>query len=112
MFYCIILARHLSWFLYGILKFDVLDRQAAHTVLINNDPIYTRHFSSLNNKQEERVLALNMDVGQAIDILISKQNESGLAKRNLVVGLRIDHRKIPNVGDFLQIGRASCRERV
>ena len=86
----------------GILKFDVLDRQAAHTVLINNDPIYTRHFSSLNNKQEERVLALNMDVGQAIDILISKQNESGLAKRNLVVGLRIDHRKIPNVGDFLR----------
>ena len=42
-----------------------------------------------------------MDVGQAIDILVSKQKESGLAKRNLVVGLRIDHRKIPNAGDFL-----------
>ena len=86
----------------GILNFDILKKQATHAVLINGDPIYADHFAFLNQDQEGKVLALNMDVGQALDVLLTKQGESGLGQPNLVTGLRIDERVIPNVGDFLR----------
>ena len=86
----------------GILSFDILKKQATHTVLINGDPIYADHFTFLNQDQEGKVLALNMDVGQALDELLTTQEESGLGRPNLVTGLRIDNRIIPNAGDFLR----------
>ena len=81
-------------------NFDIIDRQAAHTVLVDNDPAYAEHYASLNRERGDRVLALNTDLYQAMDEVIGRQ-QRGLASRNLVVGLRIDHHMIPDAGEFL-----------
>ena len=88
------------------LHFETLERQAAHTVLIDNDPIYKDHFETLNQREEGRVLALNTGAEESLEVLENEQEESGLKQRNLVVCLRIDHHMIPNSQKFLQlIGR-------
>ena len=86
--------------------FEALEAQAAHTVLVDNDPVYKEHFEALNQKNEGRVLALNADAEYSLNALEKKQEGSGLKQRNLVVCLRIDHRMIPNGENFLQsLGR-------
>ena len=88
------------------LHFETLERQAAHTVMIDNDPIYRDHFEALNQKEEGRVLALNADAEKSLKELEQKQKGSSLKQRNLVVCLRIDHHMIPDSENFLRlIGR-------
>ena len=40
------------------LHFETLERQAAHTVLVDNDPAYKDQFEALNRKEKGKVLAL------------------------------------------------------
>ena len=88
------------------LHFETQERQAAHTVLVDNDPIYKDHFEALNQKEERRVLALNSDAEKSLEVLAKKQEGSGLKQRNLVVCLRIDHHMIPDSKNFIHlIGR-------
>jgi hypothetical protein len=87
----------------AILNFDTLEQQAAHTVLVDSDPIYYDHFQALNSEERGRVLALNTEADQAISTLKNKQQESDLDLRNLVVGLRIDHHMIPDAEKFLRL---------
>ena len=87
----------------AILNFDTLDQQAAHTVLVDSDPIYYDHFEALNREESGKVLALNTEADQAINTLKSKQQELDLDFRNLVVGLRIDHNMIPDAEKFLRL---------
>jgi hypothetical protein len=87
----------------ALLNFDTLEQQAAHTVLVDSDPIYYDHFEALNREERGKVLALNTDADQAINTLKNKQQESGLDFRNLVVGLRIDHHMIPDAEKFLRL---------
>lgn len=82
--------------------FETEERQASHTVLIDNDPVYASHFETLNSEEGPRVLALNTDADQALQTLAERQKTGGIALRNLVLGLRIDHRMIPNSASFLQ----------
>ena len=85
------------------LHFETLERQAAHTVMIDNDPIYRDHFEALNQKEEGRVLALNTDAEKSLKELEQKQKGSSLKQRNLVVCLRIDHHMIPDSENFLRL---------
>jgi hypothetical protein len=88
------------------LHFETQEKQAAHTVLVDNDPIYKDHFEALNQKEERRVLALNSDAEKSLEVLAKKQEGSGLKQRNLVVCLRIDHHMIPDSKNFIHlIGR-------
>ena len=82
-------------------RFETIERQAAHTVLIDNDPAYEDHFNGLNQKEGRRVLALNTDADQALAIVDKQQQEADLKQRNLVVCLRLDHRMIPDSEQFL-----------
>jgi hypothetical protein len=84
-----------------VLNFDMLEQQAAHTVLVDSDPIYNDHFEKLNREEASRVLALNTEADQAIKVLEKKQLKLDLSLRNLVVGLRIDHHMIPDAEKFL-----------
>ena len=86
----------------GSCAFDVVDRVPANTVLIDNDPMLTRHYDRINAEQGGKTLAMNMDADQALELLVGKQQELSLGSRNLVAGLRIDHRMIPDATDFLQ----------
>ena len=84
-----------------ILNFDMLEQQAAHTVLVDSDPTYHDHFEKLNQEEADRVLALNTEADQAMKTLEKKQLKLDLSLRNLVVGLRIDHHMIPDAEKFL-----------
>jgi hypothetical protein len=84
------------------IRFETVERQAAHTVLIDNDPVYKDHFSGLNQNEAGRVLALNTDADQALKLVENQQQESDLRQRNFVVCLRLDHRMIPEAEQFLQ----------
>ena len=86
--------------------FETLERQATHTVLVDNDPAYKDQFDALNRKEEGKVLALNNDAEESVKRLEVEQKELHLKQRNLVVCLRIDHRMIPDSRIFLNlIGR-------
>lgn len=87
----------------AILNFDTLEQQAAHTVLVDSDPSYDDHFEALNREQGGRVLALNTEADRAMKTLKDKQQELELSLRNFVVGLRIDHRMIPDAEKFLEL---------
>ncbi|MDA1369476.1 MAG: hypothetical protein O2971_01775 [Proteobacteria bacterium] len=86
----------------GICRFDVVDREPVNTVLIDNDPMLARHYQRLNTEQGGRILAMNSAADQALEELGLIQQERSLGTRNLVAGLRIDHRMIPDATDFLQ----------
>tara|TARA_B100000519_G_scaffold69826_1_gene59598 strand:- start:455 stop:1606 length:1152 start_codon:yes stop_codon:yes gene_type:complete len=81
--------------------FDTIERQAAHTVLIDNDAAQQDHFKQLNLREREKVLALNDDASESLEQLHKVQAQSQLKQRNLVVCLRIDHRMIPSPEEFL-----------
>ncbi|NKB33090.1 MAG: hypothetical protein GKR91_08335 [Pseudomonadales bacterium] len=83
-------------------QFETVEKQAAHTVLVDNDPVYKNHFSGLNERESGRVLALNTDADQALKTLDEKQQESELSMRSSVVCLRLDHRMMPDVEQFLK----------
>ncbi|MBM87338.1 MAG: hypothetical protein CMQ41_03085 [Gammaproteobacteria bacterium] len=83
--------------------FEAVESQAAHTVLVDNDPIYKDHFDGLNKRETDRVLALNTDADKALKELEALQQESGLNKCNLLACLRLDHRMIEGGGDFIRM---------
>ena len=83
--------------------FDTQDKQAAHTVLIDNDPMQGEHFQQLNSRESETVLALNQEADESLKHLREAINESQLARRNLVACLRVDHRMIPDPKGFLEL---------
>jgi hypothetical protein len=86
--------------------FETLERQATHTVLVDNDPAYKDQFDALNRKEEGKVLALNNDAEESVKRLEIEQKGLNLKQRNLVVCLRIDHRMVPDSRIFLNlIGR-------
>ena len=91
--------------------FDTIERQAAHTVLIDNDAAQQHHFKQLNLREREKVLALNDDASESLEQLHKVQAQSQLKQRNLVVCLRIDHRMIPSSEKFLrQLSRVIAPE--
>ena len=81
--------------------FDTLERQAAHTVLIDNDAAQQEHFKQLNLRERGKVLAMNEDASESLEQLHEVQAQSQLKQRNLVACLRIDHRMIPSSEEFL-----------
>lgn len=83
--------------------FDTQDKQAAHTVLIDNDPEQGEHFQQLNSRESETVLALNQGADESLKHLREALNESQIEPRNLVACLRIDHRMIPEPERFLEL---------
>ena len=85
------------------LHFETLERQAAHTVLVDNDPAYKDQFEALNRKEKGKVLALNNDAEESVKRLEVEQKKLHLKQRNLVVCLRIDHRMVPDSRIFLNL---------
>lgn len=83
--------------------FEAQESQAAHTVLIDNDPVYKDHFDGLNQREEGKVLALNADAVQGLKELETMQDANGINKRNLLACLRLDHRMIEDSDHFLKM---------
>ena len=86
-----------------VFAFNVIDRVTENTVLIDNDPMLASHYEKLNAEQGGKMLAMNMDANRALQELQDKKQELGLGSRNLVAGLRIDHRMIPDAREFIRL---------
>lgn len=75
------------------------DRQiAAETIIIDSATEYIEHYAELNNDETVNAIAYNRDT---IDVLKVLPNELS-HKRNLITGLRIDHRMLPDIEEFLK----------
>ncbi|WP_445174266.1 hypothetical protein [Microcoleus sp.] len=78
-----------------------MDRQTAgNIVLVDNDPGMQSDYQKLN--EEPNILALNLDANKAMDELKSLISNNDVAPRTFVLAFRIDHRMIPDTGDFLR----------
>ena len=49
--------------------FETIEKRAAHTVLIDNDPVYKSHFDTLNREEGGLVLAFNNDAYLSLKLL-------------------------------------------
>lgn len=69
---------------------------AAETLVVDLDPAYREHYVKLGEDESMNVRGYCMKTVDALSI-IPQENRRG---RNLITGLRIDHRGIPEAGEF------------
>lgn len=71
---------------------------AAETVIVDLDATYREHYENLNKDESMNVRAYNMATIDAL-ALIPRDTRRG---RNLITGLRIDHRMLADVREFFK----------
>ncbi|HEY9202583.1 MAG TPA: hypothetical protein VIQ81_13405 [Gammaproteobacteria bacterium] len=71
-----------------------------YVVLIDNDPVFGQQYNLLNSEQHDWILAINKDANIAMQELPDTLNNKNWKPVNLILGLRIDHRMIPDVKYF------------
>ena len=86
-----------------IMNFRILANQVADIVLIDNDPAFREAYQSLNENKTHRVLAVNDDMDMALKGLSSLLESRGMGSRDLIAGLRIDHRMFTDIEKFFQL---------
>lgn len=69
-------------------------------ILIDNDPEFASHFQYLTESNREWMLALNEDAVSAMNKLPDMVQIRSWKPVNLIVGIRIDHRMIPDTQLF------------
>lgn len=72
-------------------------------VLVDNDPDFKSHYATINAANPDWLMAINEDADQVMQKLPATLANNGMGLRNFVVGLRIDHRMIPDVNHFLNL---------
>jgi len=85
-----------------IISFEKNIVPAANIILIDNDPAFIKHYATLNNDREGRIMGIIDDVTHAMDALPEILAGNGKGLRNLIVALRIDHLMLPDVEGFLR----------
>lgn len=84
------------------LKFETRVQHPEDTiVIVDGDPQHAETYLNYNKTPSPRVLALNVPTEVAIPIIANESADRGLAKRNLIIAIRVDHRMIPDVPTFL-----------
>lgn len=71
---------------------------AAETIIVDLDPGYREHYENLNKDATMNVRAYNMKTEDALT-LIPGDTQRGC---NLITGLRIDHRMLPDAAEFFK----------
>jgi hypothetical protein len=84
----------------NMLKFTVEPIACEHTVLVDGDPQRGELFKQINKSKGQSVQAYNCTTDMALPQLAESISQGRMEKRNTVVGLRIDHRMIPDVEGF------------
>jgi len=83
------------------ITFQQEPRRPENIILVDNDPYYRKHYASLTSTNKDWLLALNDDADSVMEALATILDSNGMGKRNLVAGLRIDHRMLPDIDRFL-----------
>lgn len=84
------------------ITFSTIEENARHIVIIDGDPSRSAAYAQMNNNDALPVFAINNDAIAALTELPQIQRKHGLALRNTVIGLRIDHRMIPDAEVFFE----------
>ena len=87
----------------GSIRFHLKPQSPKNVVLIDNDPNLKTHYFRLNTTEGRWMLALNESATEALAHLPTDLEERRWNSRNLVVGIRIDHRMIPDAAEFLEL---------
>lgn len=85
------------------IHFNFIENNAQDIVIVDGDPSRKAEYTQMTENEELPVFAINDDASEALKDLPNILNKNKLKRRNTVIGLRIDHRMIPDVGDFFRI---------
>ena len=80
------------------LTFRADQQTAAESIIIDAEPLYEEQYAALNQDDSMNVIAYNCDTLGVLKILPDEMPH----KRNFVTALRIDHRGLPDVGEFFR----------
>jgi len=78
--------------------FKVKQDSVADIILVDADPLQHEHYKSLNDDKTSSITAYNEDTNE----VLKKLPHNNIIKRNLVTLLRMEHRMLPNVDEFLK----------
>lgn len=82
--------------------FNFKERHAQDVVIVDGDPSRKVEYTQMCKNKDYPILAINNDALETLNILPNILSKNKLKKRNTVIGLRIDHRMIPDVSDFFE----------
>jgi hypothetical protein len=82
--------------------FDASHSRVKGIILIDNDPSAGPRYDALNTNRRDWVIAMNKNADLAMRELPELLKERNMSSPNLVVGLRIDHRMIPDIREFME----------
>jgi hypothetical protein len=82
--------------------FNFTEKSAQDIVIVDGDPSRKSEYNQMTENKELPVFAINNDALEALSDLPNILGENELKKRNTVIGLRIDHRMIPDASDFFR----------
>jgi len=77
--------------------FKVKQNKVADIILVDADPLQQQHYENLNANTSTKITAYNEDTNDVLERL----HHEKITKRNLVTLLRMEHRMLPNVKEFL-----------
>jgi len=85
-----------------------IDKQLVSNIIItDSNPLYAEQYDELNNDSSNNITAINQDTMTVLKHMAGATDVS----RNLVTALRIEHRMIPDVYEFLaQLGKYVTHE--
>lgn len=87
----------------NIVDFRVSQQHAKDVILVDGDPQRNKLFEELSNNPDYPIVAINDDAFNVLSRLPDILKEKGLCLRNTVIALRIDHRMIPDVKEFIRL---------
>jgi len=87
----------------NLYKIAMTEEKADDVIIVDGDPKKKDMYEKWNEHKGYNVLAINEDTMKALEILPRIMKENNLPLRDLVVALRIEHKMIPSVKNFLRL---------
>jgi len=83
-----------------LVGFSAKSEALAHTILIDSDPFWGEYYKQINERQGDRVLAINEDLYAALDKMPETLQKESLELRDLVTIWRLENKALPDVKKF------------
>lgn len=85
-----------------LVQFNVRQKIAQHTILVDSDIGYKDRYESLNDLYEGDVLALNEKLDVAMEHINVEIKKGSIMKRNILIASRMDPVMLPDVDAFFR----------
>jgi hypothetical protein len=84
------------------ITFDLIENNAQDIIIVDGDPSREEEYTRITENRELPIFAINNNALDALNDLPNILNKYKLKRRNTIIGLRIDHRMIPDASDFFR----------